>query len=81
MYDVVCRSVGPTTEHCASNNRVDGVNYDASGNLAGYRYDAASRITLAEGVCYLYDAEGRRVAKSTYLMGEGLKGIFSLALW
>ncbi len=49
----------------ASNNRVDGVNYDASGNLAGYRYDAASRITLAEGVCYLYDAEGRRVAKGT----------------
>jgi RHS repeat-associated protein len=65
----------------ASNNRVDGQNYDASGNLAGYRYDAASRITLAEGVCYLYDAEGRRVAKGTSLSGnvcENLTNIYVL---
>jgi RHS repeat-associated protein len=55
----------PNSRSYVSNNRVDGQNYDASGNLAGYRYDAASRITRAEGVCYLYDAEGRRVAKGT----------------
>jgi RHS repeat-associated protein len=58
-----------------NNNRMDGASYDALGNLlanpvpggASYTYDAESRLTqvVNGGVTtkYLYDAEGRRVAK------------------
>jgi RHS repeat-associated protein len=59
----------------ASNNRMDGYSYDASGNLlndgtTAYTYDGESRITSATnsiaGVTnYSYRADGRRVRKST----------------
>jgi len=49
-------------------NRIDGGTYDAAGNYTsgGYVYDADNRlITAPGGYSYVYDAEGRRVAKKT----------------
>lgn len=54
------------------NNRIAGWTYDADGNLINdsrntYSYDAEGRITGLNGVpAYLYDAEGRRVAKLAF---------------
>jgi RHS repeat-associated protein len=51
-------------------NRIDGWSYDAAGNLLNdqintYTYDAENRIaTLNGSPAYIYDAEGRRVAKT-----------------
>ena len=66
------------------NNRIDGANYDAAGNvitdIAGnsYTYDAENRVLTAAGVTYIYDAEGNRVGKLSgaglteqYLLGPG----------
>jgi RHS repeat-associated protein len=59
--------------HTYSNNRVDGLSYDAAGNMladaAGnqFTYDAEGRLSTFQGSAgtfkYVYDAEGRRVAK------------------
>ena len=55
----------------ASNNRLSGYSYDASGNLLNdgnhtYTYDAENRVTTVDGTgaSYLYDAQGRRVRKT-----------------
>jgi RHS repeat-associated protein len=67
------------------NNRIDGWLYDAAGNLLfdninHYTYDAENRIaTLNGAAAYIYDAEGRRVAKlgssgtvtAKYVLGLG----------
>jgi RHS repeat-associated protein len=55
------------------NNRMDSYSYDAAGNLLNdgahtYTYDAENRITQVDAgatASYLYDAEGRRVQKTT----------------
>jgi len=66
-------------------NRIDGWSYNAAGNLLNdqinnYTYDAENRIaTLNSAPQYIYDAEGRRVAKtnssgaptSVYVLGLG----------
>jgi RHS repeat-associated protein len=66
-------------------NRMDGYNYDASGDLlsdnisSSYTYDAEGRVASVDGTTqYVYDAEGRRVAKlngttvtNLYLLGLG----------
>ena len=66
-------------------NRIDGWSYDNAGNLLNdkihtYTYDAENRIaTLSGAPEYIYDAEGRRVAKtnssgaptSVYILGLG----------
>jgi len=66
-------------------NRIDGWSYDNAGNLLNdkihtYTYDAENRIaTLSGEPEYIYDAEGRRVAKtnssgaptSIYILGLG----------
>jgi RHS repeat-associated protein len=68
-----------------NNNRIDGWSYDAAGNLLydqinHYTYDAENRIATINGAqAYIYDAEGRRVAKtnstgsptSVYVLGLG----------
>jgi len=65
------------------NNRIDGANYDAAGNvitdIAGnsYTYDAENRVLTAAGVTYMYDAEGNRVGK---LSGAGLTEQYLLGL-
>ena len=67
----------------AMNNRIDGANYDAAGNvitdIAGnsYTYDAENRVLTAAGVSYMYDAEGNRVGK---LSGAGLTEQYLLGL-
>jgi RHS repeat-associated protein len=61
-----------------SNNQMSGYNYDAAGNLTGdhinqYVYDAEGRVCAIEYVAglstaymeYMYDGEGRRVAKGS----------------
>jgi YD repeat-containing protein len=56
----------------ANNNRVDGLSYDAAGNLLNdgthsYTYDAENRITQVDGgstATYLYDAEGHAIQKT-----------------
>jgi RHS repeat-associated protein len=56
-----------------NNNRIDGGSYDAAGNLLNdgtysYSYDAENRIKQVNGgsiATYIYDANGRRVRKST----------------
>jgi len=66
-------------------NRIDGWTYDNAGNLLNdkihtYTYDAENRIaTIGGSPAYIYDAEGRRVAKtnssgaatSVYILGLG----------
>ncbi|HEY1255850.1 MAG TPA: RHS repeat-associated core domain-containing protein, partial [Terracidiphilus sp.] len=68
-----------------NNNRIDGWLYDAAGNLLydninHYTYDAENRIATLNGQsAYIYDAEGRRVAKlgaggavtASYILGLG----------
>jgi RHS repeat-associated protein len=68
-----------------NNNRIDGWSYDAAGNLLydyihHYTYDAENRIVTLDGQpTYIYDAEGRRVAKlgaggtvtASYVLGLG----------
>src|SRR5581483_11714172 len=59
--------------YSGNNNRMDGYSYDAAGNLLSdglhtYTYDAENRITAVDGgatATYFYDAEGRRVQKTT----------------
>lgn len=55
-----------------NNNQMDGANlYDAVGNMrsnpnvtgSAYTYDAESRLIISGTYSYIYDAEGRRVAK------------------
>lgn len=53
-----------------SKNQIVGRSYDASGNLLNdganvLAYDAENRATLANGVNYTYDGDGKRIAKST----------------
>ena len=56
-----------------NNNRMDGYSYDAAGNLLNdgshsYTYDAENRIVSVDAgatASYVYDAEGRRVRKTT----------------
>ncbi|HKS79977.1 MAG TPA: RHS repeat domain-containing protein [Candidatus Acidoferrales bacterium] len=56
-----------------NNNRIDTYSYDSSGNLQNdgthqYAYDAQSQITKVDSgstATYLYDADGRRVQKTT----------------
>jgi RHS repeat-associated protein len=62
-----------------ANNRTDQFSYDAAGNLVNdgshqYFYDPESRLIQVDGTlgvcssataCYVYDAEGRRVEKTT----------------
>ena len=75
---------GETFQHAAdTNNHLTGFSYDAAGNMtndgtASYTYDSENRITaaIASGVTtnYSYDADGRRVKKSSgpnYWYGPG----------
>ena len=63
----------PQATFNGNNNRIDGDSYDADGNLLNdgvhsYTYDAESRIVAVDGggtATYVYDAEGRRVQKTT----------------
>src|SRR5262249_47663928 len=54
-----------------SNNHLSGLTYDAAGNVindgtgGAFTFDAENRIITAGGVAYTYDADGRRVQKST----------------
>ena len=56
-----------------ANNQLSGYSYDAAGNLlsdgtCGYTYDGEERMSSATcggtTTTYLYDAEGRRIAKA-----------------
>jgi RHS repeat-associated protein len=57
----------------SGNNRLDTYSYDAAGNLLSdtfhsYTYDGENRLTAVDGgatASYVYDAEGRRVRKTT----------------
>jgi len=61
------------------NNHLSGFSYDASGNTTNdgvnsYTWDAESQLSASAGVTYAYDAQGRRVSKSTgknYICGLG----------
>jgi RHS repeat-associated protein len=58
----------PQYSSTGGNNRIDNATYDAAGNYTqgGYTYDAENRLVTAPGgYSYVYDAEGRRVAKKT----------------
>jgi RHS repeat-associated protein len=51
-------------------NHLAGYNYDLGGNMTGdgvntYVYDGENRISSVAGVTYTYDADGRRVKKSS----------------
>jgi len=56
-----------------NNNRMDSHSYDAAGNLVNdgthnYTYDAENRLTQVDAgatASYIYDADGRRVRKTT----------------
>jgi RHS repeat-associated protein len=53
-----------------ANNRLQGYNYDAAGNMlkdnnsATYVYDSENRINSTSGFTYVYDADGNRVQKT-----------------
>ena len=53
------------------NNHLSGMSYDAGGNVTNdglshtFTYDAEKRITVGAGVTNTYDADGRRITKST----------------
>jgi len=78
-------AVQPQLTFTGNTNRIDGWSYDAVGNLRNdqihaYTYDAENRIaTIGGAPAYIYDAEGRRVAKtnssgvatSVYVLGLG----------
>ncbi len=61
------------------NNHLSGFSYDSSGNTQNdgsftYNWDAESQLKSAGGINYLYDADGRRVAKvasKLYWYGAG----------
>jgi RHS repeat-associated protein len=63
-----------------SNNHLSGLTYDAAGNVTNdglggvFVFDAENRIKTAGSVTYTYDADGRRIQKSTginYWYGPG----------
>jgi RHS repeat-associated protein len=63
-----------------TSNHLSGLTYDAGGNVTNdglggiLTYDAENRITTAGGVTYTYDADGRRIQKSSgtnYWYGPG----------
>ena len=74
-----------------ANNRMDGYLYDAAGNLMNdgthnYSYDAENRIIQVDGTlgtcstataCYVYDANGRRIRKTTG--GASIDYLYDLA--
>ena len=67
-YNGTCLT--PNFPSSGGNNRIDGASYDATGNLLTdpstgmiYGYDAENRLISAGSYSYVYDAEGRRVAK------------------
>jgi len=78
-------AVQPQLTFTGNTNRIDGWSYDAVGNLRNdqihaYTYDAENRIaTIGGAPAYIYDAEGRRVAKTNssgvataiYVLGLG----------
>jgi RHS repeat-associated protein len=63
-----------------TNNHLSGLTYDAAGNVINdglggvFVFDGENRIKTAGSVTYLYDADGRRIQKSTginYWYGPG----------
>jgi RHS repeat-associated protein len=66
---------GPTGENLQkaadANNHLSGMSYDAGGNVTNdglghtFVFDAENRIITGAGVTNTYDADGRRIAKST----------------
>lgn len=79
-----CLIAQPIATFSQNNNRIDGFQYDAAGNLLNdnvhqYTYDAENRLSSVDGSeSYVYDAGGRRVAKvqtnggaviSSYVLG------------
>jgi len=61
---------GQSLTFSGANNHIDGLPYDAAGNLLrdlaphNYTYDAEGRIVMVDAsTTYIYDAKGRRVAK------------------
>jgi len=67
-----CDPSSPGPVQYNANNQVQGLGYDASGNVTydgtnQYLYDAEGRVCAVQGpngtMQYIYDAEGRRVAK------------------
>jgi RHS repeat-associated protein len=72
-----CSQESGFSQTATSVNRLPGLAYDASGNTSsdgvnGYTWDGESQLKTAAGMTYTYDAEGRRVAKSsgkTYVYG------------
>jgi RHS repeat-associated protein len=57
------------TRTADSNNHLSGFSYDASGNTNGdgynsYTWNAESQLKVTAGSTYLYDGDGRRVAKA-----------------
>jgi RHS repeat-associated protein len=57
------------TKTADGNNHLSGFSYDASGNTAtdgynSYTWDAESQLKVTAGSTYLYDGDGRRVAKA-----------------
>ncbi len=73
--------VGGTLSFTASNNRITGSSYDATGNLLndgahGYTFDAENKISKVDGVsAYVYDGEAHRVRK---LVNENLRFIYGI---
>ena len=86
-------AVVPSFTFTGNNNRIDGLSYDADGNLLSdgqhaYTYDAENRIVTINGQpTYIYDAEGTRVAKlgsggalsAIYILGTGGQQITELS--
>jgi RHS repeat-associated protein len=63
-----------------TNNHLSGLTYDAAGNVindglgGAFVFDGENRITAAGSVIYIYDADGRRIQKSSgtnYWYGPG----------
>jgi RHS repeat-associated protein len=57
------------TKTADGNNHLSGFSYDASGNATAdgynsYTWDAESQLKVTAGSTYLYDGDGRRVAKA-----------------
>jgi RHS repeat-associated protein len=57
------------TKTADGNNHLSGFSYDASGNTTAdgfnsYTWDAESQLKVTAGSTYLYDGDGRRVAKA-----------------
>ena len=65
-----CSEESGFTASVDGNNHFGSFGYDASGNTTGdgtfaYAWNAESQLASAAGVTYTYDAEGRRVTKSS----------------